>query len=521
MLRARNALVFLPAAISLVLMVVRLGRDVHGKPLIEDEAIAGLIGARPLGESLATVLGDRGGAPLHFLLVHAVLVLDSSAAALRWLSVALAVGAALAGFELGRRLAGPVAAAAGAIVVATSGLLTIYGSIARMYALFALVGGLAALLFVRALDLRTPEAALAAALAAWLLPATHPYGGIAVAGEALVALAVWRGRPLRPALPVIAVAAAALPFAFVDFRLADRFDVGAGGRALADPGESWRQLELAVRGSAGGGGVGLVVCLMLAAVGLATLARDRPPVAALAGLWLLGPPLLFLLVRSGSSPDLSPRHLVYALPLWAAIVGVGACRLLARVGPAVAATALGLLTVVLALAPAGVPDPRSLTYVAPLSSEKQLAWPGSALRAEVCAGDVLFPFSPVYLAGLPETGRAYTLPRAEPQLLADAVARVDLPAPEVFVAVPVGSSGVQLERLRHRGLVPERFGSWLIVRRLGPFRDRSAILDATSQGLRESRASRIGLLPPELAGYYAQGLAVIAGARARLDSRRG
>ena len=59
--------------------------DVSGQPLFEDEAVAGLIAARPLPQVLATVLGDRGGAPLHFVLAHVSLLLDSSAAALRWL----------------------------------------------------------------------------------------------------------------------------------------------------------------------------------------------------------------------------------------------------------------------------------------------------------------------------------------------------------------------------------------------------------------------------------------------------
>src|SRR6266540_3080872 len=226
--RPEQVLFLVPAAIALGLLLVRLARDVHGKPLVEDEAVAGLIGARPLGELLGTVVWDRGGAPLHFLLVHVVLAFDSSADALRWLSVALAIGAVLTCFELARRLAGPVAGTAASIAAATSGLLTIYGGIARMYALFALVGGLAALLFVRALELRTGEAAFTAAVAAWLLPATHPYGGIAVAVEAAIALVVWRGRPLRPAFPVFAVGLAALPFAYVDLRLAERFKVGGG-----------------------------------------------------------------------------------------------------------------------------------------------------------------------------------------------------------------------------------------------------------------------------------------------------
>src|SRR6266516_1894724 len=139
--RPEQVLIFLPAAIALGLLLFRLARDVHGKPLVEDEAVAGLIGARPVGELLGTVVWDRGGAPLHFLLVHLVLSFDSSADALRWLSVALAAGAVLMCFELGRRLGGQVAGVAAAIAGATSGLLAIYGSVARMYALFAFVGG--------------------------------------------------------------------------------------------------------------------------------------------------------------------------------------------------------------------------------------------------------------------------------------------------------------------------------------------------------------------------------------------
>jgi hypothetical protein len=37
-----------------------------------------LIGARPLWEIVVTTLWERGGAPLHFLLVHAGFTFDSS-----------------------------------------------------------------------------------------------------------------------------------------------------------------------------------------------------------------------------------------------------------------------------------------------------------------------------------------------------------------------------------------------------------------------------------------------------------
>src|SRR2546430_404774 len=109
--RPEQALVFVPAAVALGVLLLRLARDVHGKPLIEDEAVSGLISARPLHELLATVLTDRGGAPLHFVLAHIVLVFDSLVDVFCWLSIVLVVGVVLVSFELGRRLGGRVAGA--------------------------------------------------------------------------------------------------------------------------------------------------------------------------------------------------------------------------------------------------------------------------------------------------------------------------------------------------------------------------------------------------------------------------
>jgi hypothetical protein len=521
--RVEQGLVVLPAAFAFGLLVFRLVRDVHGKPLVEDEAVAGLIGARPFGELLGTVVWDRGGAPLHFLLVHVVLAVDSSAVALRWLSVAFAVGAVLFCVELGRRLGGPLAGAVAGIAGATSGLLTIYGTVARMYALFAFAGGLAAVLFVRALERRTGEAAFTAALAAWLLPAAHPYGGIAVAAEAGIALYLWRGRPLRPALPVLAVAAAMLPFAFFDLRLANRFDVGGQGKSLAGPGETWHQLHLVVQGSAGGSGLPLVLFLALAAVGIATLVRDRPVVAVLMALWLLAPPILFLTVQSSSSPDLSPRHLIYAVPLWAAGIGVGTARILSRLEPRAQAVALGVLALAAAFGSTGAHDPRELDFPAGLGAERELVVPAARLRTEIKPGDVLFPFSSVHLAALPASGHARALPRAQPELLVRALRRVELPAGSVFVSVPVADTEIRLDQLRGRlgaGYVVERLGGWLILERRGPLSDRASIAAVISKVLREAQAATRGPNAITLAGYYRLGIEVADGAERQLRLER-
>ena len=475
------------------MLLWRLVPDVRGKPLFEDEAVAGLIGSRPLGELVVTVLWDRGGAPLHFLLAHLALALDPSPEALRWLSVVFAVATIPLCYDLGRRLAGQVAGATAALVAGTSTVLALYGTIGRMYALLAFASALSADLFARALELRTTRAAVAAALAAVLLPAVHPYGAIVVALEAAVALAVWRGRPLRPALPVLAVGLLLVPFAVADLRLANRFTVGVeGDESLAAPGDAWAQLARALESFAGGGGWTFAVFLVLGLAGAVILLRTHTAFAVFGLLTLLAPPLLFMLLRTGSVMGLSPRHLVFALPLWAAAVGAAVARL-TRDLPAAAAVgvvaAVGLLAV---LSPAGgTPDPRERDntvlgggpLATPTGGREQLAAPADWLRETVGEGDLLYPFSAVFLAGLPATGEAVTLPYSQTTLLESAVGRLEGPTDAVVVAIPTGEAAVDvaaLEAALGDGYEARAFPGWLLVRAEGPFAAPEDALAATA-----------------------------------------
>ena len=77
---------------AVAFLAVRLQSEVGTKPYFEDEAVAGLISARPLPEVIHTVLWERGGSPLHFVLAHFVLSAWPTVGALRWLSVACALG---------------------------------------------------------------------------------------------------------------------------------------------------------------------------------------------------------------------------------------------------------------------------------------------------------------------------------------------------------------------------------------------------------------------------------------------
>ena len=426
------------------LLFVRLVPDVSTKPLHEDEAVAGLIAARPLGEVVQTVVLDRGGAPLHFVLAHFTLALDVSPEALRWLSVVFALATVPLCYDLARRLAGPVAGVTAAALAATSQLLTIYGTFGRMYSLFAFASALATDLFVRALERPGRRTALVAAAAALFPIAVHPFGAFLVAAELAVAVWLWRGRKLRVAFPVIGVGVLALPLLFMNVRLSGRYAI-----------ESKHDLELsaflhALGGAAGGHGVVLIVFAVLGVIGLFAVRRV---VAAFVVLAFAIPPLALAIVATAGD-RLSPRHLIFTLPRWSALVAVGGSRVAARLHPKSRAAVLVLVVLAAVLAPSAISDPRTV--------DRAVAAPAAQLRAQLSPGDVLYPYSPVFLAALPDAAEARGYPR-EPVALARAAARTRN-VHAVFVSVPAGNS-------------------WSILEQRGPFRDGRAVLTAVVQML--------------------------------------
>jgi hypothetical protein len=288
---ARALVVPIAVAAAGVFLCVRLVHDLGRKPYFEDEAVAGQIAARPLGELLRTVVWERGGSPLHFLLAHAALSISPTVGALRWLSLVCALGAVACGYALGRELAGEAAGVAAAWVVAASDLLRVYGTFGRMYSLLALMGGLNMLLFLRALDRSTRLRVALAAASAWLLAATHPFALIPVAAEGLVGLYLWRGRRWARAAPALVAAAACLPLVGGELRLAGRFDVsGSSGEPLGGGGGAPHQVAHAVQGFAGGRGPTLWLLVVLALVGAWVVARERPLFALVGASALLLPP---------------------------------------------------------------------------------------------------------------------------------------------------------------------------------------------------------------------------------------
>lgn len=375
--------------------------DVTHKPWHEDEAVAGLIAARPFGDVLHTVLLDRGGAPLHFVLAHLALAVDGSATTLRWLSLVFALATIPLCYDLARRFAGPFAGVIAAALTATSQLLGIYATFGRMYSLFAFASALALDLFVRAVN-RPTRGTLAAATAAALLPIlVHPFGVFVFGAELVVAVWLWRLR----ALPV---ALLALPLVLPYLRLPGRY---APQEGMSAPEATLRALA----GSAGGWGVGLAVFAVFAAIGAWTLPRTF---AALGLLLVAAPPA----VLAAFGDELSPRHLIFVLPVWTTFVAAGLSSMPLRAGAVAAALGIALL------APAAVADPRTSTA----DVGGAAAW----VREHVRAGDALYPYSPVFLAALPKS--ALALPR-EPVALRRILRRAH-GIRRTLIAIPNGNA---------------------------------------------------------------------------------
>ena len=497
------------------LLFVRLFPDVTGKPLHEDEAVAGLISARPLGDVLHTVVLDRGGAPLHFVLAHFALAVDSSPDALRWLSVVFALATVTLCYDLARRLAGRFAGVTAAALAATSQLLTIYGTFGRMYSLFAFTSALAADLFVRVLERPERRTAVAAAAAALLPLAVHPFGAFLFASEAVVVAWVWRGRVLRAAVPVIGISLLAVPLLLADLRLTDRYAPEAG-RDL--PGGYWAG-EAALRalgGAAGGYSALLALFVLLAAVGVFALARRRPAFTVFACIAVAASPVVLVVAGAvGEVSDrLSPRHLVFTLPLWITLVATGLTRLAAALPARARIAPLVAVAVAAAFAPSAISDPRTI----PSGEQHAVAAPAAWLRSHLSRGDVLYPYSPVFLASLPEAADARGYPREE-VALARAVRRTD-GVPAVFVALPLRETvtPATVHALRRKGMDVQAFASWLILEQRGPFPDGRTALTAAAEMLHKT-APIVATAAPSTHGYLNQIHGAACAALKRLDAR--
>src|SRR3982751_3061046 len=204
--------VFWAATATLTAVVAGvLGWFLRSWPPHEDEALALFVGRGSLGDVLHTVVAERGGAPLHFLLAWAVVHLGGGLTALRLVSLAFAVPSvpliALLGAQLADRATGVVAAA----FASASWVFLFHGIFGRMYSLFLFTSLLSFLALLAAIDEPRPRRFALWGASLLLVLASHPYAVLVVAAQVLFVLL--HRRALRPALATLAaVAVVGFPF---------------------------------------------------------------------------------------------------------------------------------------------------------------------------------------------------------------------------------------------------------------------------------------------------------------------
>ena len=271
-----------------------------------------------------------------------------------------------------------------------------------------------------------------------------------------------------------------------------------GEESIAAPTDAWGQLGRAFSATAGGSGIWAGLFIVALTAGLVLLVRRNGAFVALCLVAFLLPPVLLLLGRSGTEPGLSPRHLVYVVPLVGALIGVAVARAVQGRGESVSAGAVVLTGVLLVAAPfGGIRDPRDwqndvLGGGPPdtaLGSEDRVVAPAAWLNENVEEGDVLYPYSAVYWAGLPATGDAEVLPYSQRELILRAVDRIEPPVERVVVSVPLGDGALDRERL------DELLGDGLRrprLRRLGADRGDGAVRGAARRAARHHARPALG-----------------------------
>jgi hypothetical protein len=316
-------------------------------PPHEDETLALYVANGSLGELADTVLGERGGAPLHFVFAWLVAHSGGGLPELRLISAAFALASIPVVAALAARLTDRTVGLLATAFVSTSWVLLFHGIYARMYSLFLFTSVLSYLALLAALRNGGRRSWVLWGAAVLATVATHPYGALVLASQALYVLLA-RQRVREALVGFGAVAVLGIPFWITDLVLAGRFDVGlgGGGEKLGDPTAILGYLRQ-VGEDFSAGPVALPVVLALAGFGFVLLARRNRVGALLVLSVLAAPTLAFLFARLGSNAAPETRHLIFALPFFATIVATALVHLARRGGsqarPAAALTIALLL----------------------------------------------------------------------------------------------------------------------------------------------------------------------------------
>ena len=439
-------------------------------PPHEDEALALFVGRDSLGGLWGTVTGDRGGAPLHFLVAWVVEHLGGGLTALRLASALFAVASVPVMAVLSARLAGKRVALVATTLASASWLLLFHGIYGRMYSLFLLTSALSFLTLLRAVDRNTTGRWALWALAAVATVATHPYGALVLASQGLFVVA--RARTRTGVLALAAVVLAATPFWYADLVLADRFGVGVGGGGtkLVGPWSVFQYLWQFAGDASSGFVFALVPVLLLTAYGWLALRRVQPKAAFLTAVVVVLPAFAFLLARFGDTTSPETRHLIFALPFFSTALAAGLVSLLRRPVP------IGCVVAALLVAEVGwawhrMPE----LFKGEAGSRIEARHAASSWLAGTARDDdVLLGYDPVFLAAW-ERNRDFprtVVPRADAKLAAGTLTSAPKPLGRGVWVLDAGDSANDPPRatIAYRLPQPEsafearRFGPYLVIR---------------------------------------------------------
>ena len=451
-------------------------------PPHEDETLALFVGRDSLDGTLATVLNQRGGAPLHFVFAWAVAHVDGGLEALRAVSAFFAVASIPLIAVLCARLAGRRAALVATILASASWMLLFHGVYGRMYSLFLFTSLLSFLALLAATE-SGGRRHWAAWIAATLLSvAAHPYGVLVLAAQ-VVYLAATRLRVRAAAVSLAIVLVLGIPFWRTDLVLAGRFEigVGVGGERLGSPLDVLRYLTETFGDVAAGYRLALAAAIGLAVFGALRLARERPRSVILIGAAVLTPAALLMLARFGSAAAPESRHLIFVMPFLLAALSVGilgAARFLGRgATPAIVVSIAGLVAMQLAWGWSRTPELYHGEAAARIAAREAAAsWLAKTSRPD----DVLFGYDPLFLQAWRDGGALSrsVVPRADSRLALRALESAEPLGRGVWV-FDASDTGNRIRRLevpnrppRPREMFETRtFGPFLVVRTVGQVGD--------------------------------------------------
>jgi hypothetical protein len=355
-----------------------------------------------------------------------------------------------------------------------------------MYSLFLAFSALALWCLVRALE--TGETRYWGGTAAFLVLTTytHPYGVVVGLVAALAVLAdllqlrsraAWR----KPLWAGAAVVAGTAPLAIGYLVLASRLD-----KVPQPPGASIPKPSLTdVAAQAGahfagvpraGGAIALylVVCGVLALVGLVTLARAGAARAVLVVAWIVLPLGVLAVVRIPNS-DNHVRYVIEALPLAGIAIAYGAWTL-GRYAGWRGAVAAALAAAALVAVVEGTRGARLSDY-----RYRGDSWSGRKADLDTAAGylqthftrdDLFLGYDEAFAAGVLDPGGNHALAsargtaRSEPALIVRSLKRLRGPIAHGWYVALRGTSDVRYERFRAR-LAPDydvaTFGTWFVL----------------------------------------------------------